>query len=114
MKINELAAKYNLTKPTLRYYEQEGIITNVPRVNGIRDYSDEHVRIIEFVTCMRSAGMSIERLKKYMKLMEKPNSINERIAILNEQKNEVEQKIKDLQSSVEKLEYKIEVLRKGE
>ena len=114
MRIEEVAKKFNLEKATLRYYEQEGIITNVPRRNGIRYYSDENIRVIEFVTCMRGAGMSIERLKKYMKLIEIPNTEKERLEILIEQKEEVEEKILSLQSSLEKLNLKIDIYQKGE
>ncbi len=112
MKIKEVAEKFNLTEATLRYYEQEGIVTNVPRKNGIREYTDENVRVIEFATCMRSAGMSIERLKKYMELHGKPNTENERLHILLEQKEEVEDKIEMLQSSLEKLDLQINHIKK--
>ena len=114
MKIDEVAKKFNLEKATLRYYEQEGIIIDVPRKNGIREYSDENIRVIEFVTCMRGAGMSIERLKKYMKLIGVPNTEKERLKILIEQKEEVEEKIRSLQYSLEKLNLKIDVYQKGE
>lgn len=113
MTIKEVAEKYNLTEATLRYYEQIGIINNVPRKNGIRNYSEENLKAIEFIVCMRSSGMSIERLKKYMELFKKPNTSMERQQILEEQKREVEEQIKVLNNSLEKLNYKIELYKKG-
>ena len=114
MKIKELAKKFGITEPTLRYYEQEEILTNVPRKNGIREYTEENVRIVEFVTCMRAAGMSIERLKKYMKLYGVPNTEKARLQILEEQYKEVEDKIELLKSSLDKLNLQINSIKNKE
>ena len=69
MKIAEVSQKYNISADTLRYYERIGLIVHVPRnKSGIRDYSQENLNRIEFIKCMRSAGLSIESLQVYFKL----------------------------------------------
>lgn len=61
MTIAEVSKKYDLTPDTIRYYEKEGLIPKVPRTqNGIRDFDEESCGWIEFIKCMRSAGMEIE------------------------------------------------------
>ena len=61
MTIAEVSKKYDLTTDTIRYYEKEGLIPKVPRTqNGIRDFDEESCGWIEFIKCMRSAGMEIE------------------------------------------------------
>jgi len=53
----------------LRFYEKIGLLPRVRRdKNGIRDYSEEDCRWIEFIKCMRSAGIEIEALVMYVKL----------------------------------------------
>ena len=114
MTIKEVAEKFDLSEATLRYYEQEGLIINVPRKNGIRHYTDENIRVIEFLIFMRSSGMSIDRLKKYMELYEKPNTEKARLQILEDQYKEVEDKIEMLKASLDKLSVKIDYIKNEE
>lgn len=72
MTISEVSKKYNLTQDTLRYYEKIGMLSNVPRnKSGIRNYDEKSCGRIEFIKCMRDAGVEIEALLEYMKLLEK-------------------------------------------
>lgn len=72
MTIAEVSKKYDLTPDTLRYYERIGLLVNVPRnKNGIRNYDEGSCKRIEFIKCMRSAGVEIEILIEYMSLLEK-------------------------------------------
>ena len=65
MMIAEVSKRYELSQDTLRYYERIGLIPNVNRnKSGIRDYTDEDCKWIEFVKCMRNAGLQIEVLTK--------------------------------------------------
>ena len=64
MKISEVAKKFDLTPATLRYYETMTLIPPVERDSGgIRDYSEEDLNWIEFIKCMRDAGIPVESLK---------------------------------------------------
>ena len=67
--IQEVANNFSLSKDTLRYYEKEGLIDPVKKnKSGIREYTAEDLKRIEFIKCMRSAGLSISVLKEYIKL----------------------------------------------
>lgn len=69
MQITEVAEKYGLTNDTLRYYERIGLLPRVARTkSGIRDYSENDCNWVAFIKCMRSAGLSIEALTKYVQL----------------------------------------------
>ena len=71
MKIAEVSKEYGLSADTLRYYERIGLLRHVPRnKSGIRDYDEASCNAVEFVKCMRDAGMSIESLVEYMELLE--------------------------------------------
>ena len=60
MNIAEVSKKYDLTQDTLRYYERVGLLPRVNRTSsGIRDYSEEDCHWVEFIKCMRQAGLPI-------------------------------------------------------
>ena len=60
MKIAEVSERYNISSDTLRYYERVGLIPPVNRnISGIRDYNELDIRRVEFIKCMRSAGLPI-------------------------------------------------------
>mgnify|MGYP003620544093 CR=1 FL=1 len=110
MMIAEVSKKYELTQDTLRYYERIGLIPNVNRnKSGIRDYTDEDCKWIEFVKCMRNAGLQIEVLTKYLDLFQQGNSThNERKGLLVKQRDLLAKKIGEMQETLERLNYKIE------
>lgn len=69
MTIGEAAQKYDLSVDTLRYYERIGLIPPVPRTqSGLRDYDEESCSWVEFIKCMRNAGVAVEALIEYVAL----------------------------------------------
>ncbi|MCX7720859.1 MAG: MerR family transcriptional regulator [Dictyoglomus thermophilum] len=111
MRIKEVCEKYSLTPDTLRFYEKIGLLPRVRRdKNGIRDYSEEDCRWIEFIKCMRSAGIEIEALVRYVKLFQEGDAtLEERKQILIEQRDKLQAKIEEMQKALERLNYKIQV-----
>lgn len=111
MTIAEISKKYNLTPDTLRYYEKIGLISNIPRTaNGIRNYSEEACKRIEFIKCMRQAGVEIETLIEYMSLFEKGKStVSARKNLLEVQREKLLEKQKNINETLERLNYKIEL-----
>ncbi len=111
MTISEISQKYNLSPDTLRYYERIGLISNVPRSqSGIRNYDERTCKRIEFVKCMRSAGVEIEALIEYMKLLDQGKStVSTRKELLEEQKEKLLEKQKDINTTIDRLTYKIKM-----
>lgn len=109
MTIAEVAKKYSLTPDTLRYYEHVGLIPRVNRTSGgIRNYRDEDCRWIEFIKCMRGAGLPIEMLAKYVKLFQiGDETIESRKALLIEQRDSLKKRISDMQNTLDRLNVKI-------
>ena len=110
MTIAEVSKQYNISADTLRYYERIGLIPPVNRnKNGIRDYTDEDCKWVDFIKCMRSAGLSIEVLIEYVTLFRQGNStIEARKEILIEQRGILEEKINLMTATLERLNYKID------
>ena len=71
MTIKEVCETHDITPDTLRYYERVGVIPTVNRTKGgIRDYSEEDVKWVENAICMRNAGVPVEMLIEYVKLLQ--------------------------------------------
>ena len=109
MNIAEVAKQLNMSADTLRYYERIGLIPPVKRSkSGIRNYEENDIKGIEFVSCMRSAGMPIEVLIEYMTLFQQGSETNEaRKNILIEQRDILAARLVELQKVVDRLDYKI-------
>ena len=74
MKIMEVSEQYGLSSDTLRYYERIGLIPPVNRnESGVRDYNELDIRRVEFIKCMRSAGLPIEVLIEHVGSVEQRN-----------------------------------------
>lgn len=109
MKISEVSKRYGISEDTLRYYERIGLLPSVNRKNGRREYTEEDCRWIEFIKCMREAGVQIEALVEYVKLFQKGDStIEQRKRILIEQREKLISRMKDIQRALDKLNLKIE------
>lgn len=111
MTIAEVSKKFDITSDTLRYYERIGLIPTIPRkVNGIRDYDEESCKWIEFIKCMRNAGMEIEILLEYVDLFKKGKStVEARKELLEEQRRKLIEKQKNINATIERLNYKLEL-----
>lgn len=115
MTIAEVSKIYGLSQDTLRYYERIGLIPTVNRnKSGIRDYNDEDCRWIEFIKCMRAAGLPIEVLIEYVALFQRGyETIDARKQLLKEQRTILAQKMEDMRKTLERLDYKIERYESG-
>jgi DNA-binding transcriptional MerR regulator len=114
MKIAEVSEQYGLSADTLRYYERIGLIPPVNRSdNGIRDYNEIDIRRVEFIKCMRSAGLPIETLIEYVGLVQQGDkTIEARNIILKEQRELLAGRMKEMQKTLDILDHKIEVYEK--
>lgn len=110
MTITEVSKKYNLTADTLRYYERIGLIPPINRnSSGVRDFTEEDCKWVQFIKCMRSAGLSIEVLIEYVRMFQEGNStIKARKALLIEQRNSLADRISQMQETLDRLDKKID------
>ena len=110
MKIAEVSEKFGLSVDTLRYYERVGLIPPVHRnTGGIRDYDELDLRRVDFIKCMRSAGLPIEVLIEYVALVQKGDKkIEARKEILIEQRELLVARMNEMQKTLDILNHKIE------
>jgi DNA-binding transcriptional MerR regulator len=66
MKIGELSQTIGLSTYTIRYYEKLGLLNEPSKdKNGHRFYNHKDVDLANWVTCLKKAGMSLEKIKVY-------------------------------------------------
>ena len=110
MTIAEVSRRYQLSPDTLRYYERIGLIPAVGRTkSGIRDYSESDCNWVEFIKCMRGAGLPIESLVEYVALfVQGDKTIPARKLLLIAQRQKLAQRISEMQGVLARLDTKIE------
>ncbi len=110
MNISEVSKKYGISIDTLRYYEKEGFIPPVRRSeSGLRDYSEQDCGWVEFIKCMRGAGLSIDTLRQYILLYGKGNrTLQKRKNLLIAERDKLQARITQMQQTLQRLDYKIE------
>ena len=115
MTIAEVSKKYQISADRLRYYEKEGLIPYINRTEGeMRNYTEEDCARIGFIKCMRSAGLSIEILKKYFELFKRgKHTLNARRELLATERKALQERFVELQDTLKRLDYKISVYDKA-
>lgn len=110
MKIAEVSEHFGISIDTLRYYERVGLLPPVNRtLSGIRDYQDQDMRRVEFIKCMRSAGLPIEVLVEYIGLVQQGDAtIEARRKILVEQRSQLLIRMQEMQHTLDILDRKID------
>lgn len=109
MQISDVSEKFDISPDTLRYYERVGLLPPVRRSkSGLRDYSESDLMWIDFIKCMRSAGLPIEQLARYVQLFPQGEATAEaRKQILQDQREQIRARMAELQRTLDLLDHKI-------
>lgn len=63
MTIKELEERLGLPRASIRYYEQEGLLTPARGANGYRNYSEEDLRTLEKIKLLRQLHLDLETIR---------------------------------------------------
>lgn len=109
-KINEVSEMTNIPSHTLRYYEKEGIIPTIDRDSGgRREYTDENIKWIEIVICLKETKMPIVEIKEIVKLsIIGDSTIEKRKEILEKHRKRVEEELNSIKKNLKKIDKKID------
>lgn len=106
--ISQVAKRFNLETPTLRYYEKEGILSPQKTEKGIRYFTDSDVEQLEMVCCLKSTGMSIKAIRKYFDLCALGDqALEQRMDIFTSHRQHILEEIQKMQAYLVKIEGKI-------
>ncbi|KEK25542.1 MerR family transcriptional regulator [Bacillus gaemokensis] len=111
-KIDEVTKQVGLTKRTLRYYEEIGLIHPPERSEGnIRLYTDDDIaRIKKIVEAKEVLGITLQEMQHFLSLKER---MEQRRNSDNPRDREVIQDIRDmLESQVQTLDIKMKQMQR--
>jgi DNA-binding transcriptional MerR regulator len=106
MKIGELAAKFNISRDTIRYYINEGLL--VPNGNAQYNFGVREVKELELILRMKDQQFSLQKIAEMLTLhrtsnMVEPETINECISLLENQRMELQLQVKQFQHAADSI-----------
>lgn len=105
--IKEVATMMNVTSSTLRYWDSEGLLPNVAKINGRRVFEDKDFKWLRVLNCMKNINMPIKKIREYVELAKKGDStLQARYEMILAQKKEIQKQIDDLNNCLKEFEYK--------
>ena len=109
--VSEVSAQVGLSAHTLRWYEQVGLLDPVHRdAAGRRRYGDEDLGRLRFLLKLRSTGMPVRDMVRYVELSRGgPATVGERLSILVEHRERVLTQIDALKEDLKIIDYKIDL-----
>lgn len=110
MTIAQVSRRCGVSADTLRYYERMGLLPAIARTpGGIRDYSEDDCSWVDYIKCMRTAGVSVETLAEYVALYRQGDeTIAARKQLLLRQRDEIAARIEALTDTLHRLDRKLE------
>ena len=105
--IKEVAEMMGVKPSTLRYYDTEGLLPNIKRINGIRIFDDEDFKWLRILNCLKKTNMPLKKIKEYVELAKLGDeTLNDRLSLITEQKTKILDDIKTYQYFLKEIEYK--------
>ena len=107
--IQEACEKTGLTAHTLRFYEKEGLLTNVGRsAGGFRQYSDEDMEWLGLICCLKNTGMPLQEIARFVQLAhEGDQTLEERVELLKDHRKKLIERMAEMQQYLEKITWKV-------
>lgn len=76
MRIGELAARTGVSVRSLRYYEEQGLLTSVRSASGQRHYTEAEVERVVFIQRLYAAGLSSRTIAELLPCVDSPSEEN--------------------------------------
>ncbi|MEW2516859.1 MerR family transcriptional regulator [Actinacidiphila alni] len=81
MRIGELAARAGVSVRSVRYYEEQGLLSSVRSGSGQRHYTDEEVERVAFIQRLYSAGLSSRTIAELLPCVDSPSEEHSEAAL---------------------------------
>ncbi len=107
--IGEFAKIVGLSAPTIRYYENQGLLKARRSENGRRYFTHTDIQWVQFLLHLKGTGMSINNLKKYVAWQSEGDStIPDRLGLLKRTKEDFMDEYRRVQHHLQILNDKID------
>ncbi|RKN07543.1 MerR family transcriptional regulator [Streptomyces radicis] len=81
MRIGELAARAGVSVRSLRYYEEQGLLTSVRSASGQRRYTEEQVERVWLIQHLYAAGLSSHTIVELLPCVDDPSEAHSDAAL---------------------------------
>ena len=107
--IQEVCEKTGLSAHTLRYYEKEGLLTDIGRSQGgFRQYSDENLEWLGLICCLKNSGMPLQEIAHFVRLAHEGDcTLEERVELLKEHREKIMERMDETQQYLDKITWKV-------
>ncbi|HEY1572671.1 MAG TPA: MerR family transcriptional regulator [Pseudonocardiaceae bacterium] len=69
MRIGELAERAGTSSRSLRYYEQQGLLTTRRTASGHRDYDESDLRLVHQIRTLLAIGFGLEETRPFVECL---------------------------------------------
>jgi DNA-binding transcriptional MerR regulator len=108
LSIGEAAQTCGLSSSALRYYEQAGLIPPVSRDGaGRRVFDDSDLAWIRYAVCLRSLGMGVADIARYVEASQRRGGRREQMALLVEHLEQMRAQLSELDHFIAVAEDKL-------
>jgi MerR family transcriptional regulator, copper efflux regulator len=113
MTIQQVSRRSGLSEPTLRYYEEVGLIGPVVRdeQSGHRRYRDEDLDVLQALACLRALGMGIEDMRTYQANRGRASRSQQGRAVAAEQRDLLLRHAERIEAEIAALHTRLDYLR---
>ncbi|OPG10427.1 MerR family transcriptional regulator [Microbispora sp. GKU 823] len=113
MRIGELASQAGVSVRSLRYYEEQGLLTSTRSPSGQRHYTDDEVERVRLIQCLYAAGLSSRTIVEVLPCVDSPNERNsdEAFERLLQERERISRHIDELLQARDALDRLIEINR---
>jgi DNA-binding transcriptional MerR regulator len=118
MTIQEASRRSGLSEPTLRYYEEVGLVGPVDRDgnSGHRRYGEDDLDVLQALACLRALGMGIEDMRTYQANRARArrghgSSGQDRAAVAAEQRDLLARHARRMEAEIAALHTRLDYLR---
>jgi MerR family transcriptional regulator, copper efflux regulator len=113
MTIQEVSRRSGLSEPTLRYYEEVGLVGPVGRDerSGHRRYHEEDLDVLQALACLRALGMGIEDMRTYQANRARARRSQQGRAVAAEQRDLLCQHAVRIEAEIAALRSRLDYLR---
>jgi len=113
MTIQQVSRRSGLSEPTLRYYEEVGLIGPVDRdeQSGHRRYRDEDLDVLQALACLRALGMGIEDMRTYQANRGRASRSQQGRAVAAEQRDLLLRHAERIEAEIAALHTRLDYLR---
>jgi len=108
MRIGELAQACAVSRDTLRFYEQRGLIAAQRRANGYRDYPPDMVQLVLYIKTAQRLGFTLGEISESVAaLWNAPNPDNAVAQLLRDKLQLIETRMHELDTLRQELQLRL-------